>query len=69
MDLRQVSERLSDAAAPIAGTAATGGLTLFGYTLREVNELLQTGAYLVSILVGIVTVVYTIYKWRKGRGE
>jgi hypothetical protein len=69
MTFRHVSERLSDAAAPITGTVATGGLTIFGYTLREVNELLQTGAYVVSMLVGIVTVAYTVYKWRKGRRD
>ena len=61
-----IFDRFSEIAIPAAGTVATGGATFLGYTMREVNEYLQAGAYAVSIVVGITTVAYTLYKWYKG---
>ena len=50
----------------ILGTVSSGGFSVLGW-LIENTPTLQVISLLVGILVGLVTLAYTIWKWVKGR--
>jgi len=59
-----IQQHVQDRVADTAAATASGSL-VFGMTIGQINQYLQAGAFLVSIITGIFAIRYYIRRSRK----